>query len=109
MRIADCLADGGTIVNYGFLGDLPCMITPHQTILHDITLKGFWLVKYMRQMPRADREAMYGELCRRIADGTLYVPVEATYGLEDIQKALAHAERQSRGGKILLMPNGAIN
>jgi NADPH:quinone reductase-like Zn-dependent oxidoreductase len=108
-RIADCLADGGTVVNYGFLGDQPCVITPHQTILHDITLKGFWLVKYMRQMPRSDIEAMYGELCERMADGTLYVPVEATYGLEDINKALAHAERESRGGKILLTPNGAVD
>jgi NADPH:quinone reductase-like Zn-dependent oxidoreductase len=109
MRIADCLTDGGTVVNYGFLSDQPCMITPHQTILHDITLKGFWLVKYMRQMPRSGIEAMYSELAERITDGTLYVPVEATYGLEDIRKALAHAERESRGGKILLTPNGAVN
>lgn len=108
-RIADCLADSGTVVNYGFLSDQPCVITPHQTILHDITLKGFWLVKYMRQMPRCDIEAMYRELCEWMADGTLYVPVEATYRLEDINKALAHAERESRGGKILLTPNGAVD
>ena len=109
MRIADCLADGGTVVNYGFLCNQPCMITPHQTILRDITLKGFWLVKYMRQIPRSDIDAMYGELCKRVADGTLYVPIEATYDLADIQAALAHAEREGRGGKILLTPNGAVN
>ncbi len=32
MRIAECLADEGTVVNYGFLSGAPCMITPH---LHD--------------------------------------------------------------------------
>ncbi len=109
MRIADCLADGGTVVNYGFLSDQPCMITPHQTIVRGITLKGFWLVKYMRQMRRPDIEAMYGELVACIANGTLYVPVEATYELENIDKALAHAEREGRAGKILLTPNGAVS
>lgn len=109
MRIAECLADGGTVVNYGFLSGEPCMIMPEQAILHGITLTGFWLVKSMREMSRDEIQAMYRELCERIADGTLYVPVEATYGLEDIKQALAHAEREGRDGKILLTPNGPIN
>ena len=42
-------------------------------------------------------------------DGTLNVPVEATYGLEDIGRALAHAMRDGRGGKVLLLPQGPID
>ena len=30
-HLADCLSDGGTVVNYGFLSGDPCMITPHQS------------------------------------------------------------------------------
>ncbi|MFQ5937125.1 MAG: zinc-dependent alcohol dehydrogenase family protein [Acidiferrobacterales bacterium] len=108
-RIAECLADGSTVVNYGFLCGQPCMITPHQTIVHGITLTGFWLVKSLREMPRPEIEKMYGRLCERIADGTLRVPLEATYGIEDIKQALARAECEGRDGKILLTPNGAIN
>jgi NADPH:quinone reductase-like Zn-dependent oxidoreductase len=49
---------------------------------------------------------LYGELSGYFLDGTLKVAVEARYGLEDIQKAMAHAKREGRGGKVLLRPNG---
>ncbi len=107
LRLADCLSDGGTVVNYGFLSGEPCMITPHHAIIHDVTLKGFWLVRFMRSAPRADIEALYTDMARHFMSGALNVPVEATYGLEDISQALAHAMRQGRGGKVLLTP-GAI-
>jgi trans-2-enoyl-CoA reductase len=106
MRIAACLGDRGTVVNYGFLSGKPCMITPTQAIVHGITLTGFWLVRSLRAMARADIEALYRELAARFAEGTLDVPIEATYGLEQIEQALSHAEREGRGGKILLAPNG---
>ncbi len=109
MRIADCLADDGTVVNYGFLSGEPCMITPHQIILHGIMLTGFWLVKALREMGRPDIESLYRELCGRFADGTLHVPVAATHGLEDIKQALAEAGREGRDGKILLRPNGPVS
>ncbi len=106
MRVADCLADDGIVVNYGFLSGEPCMITPHQTIVHGITLKGFWLVRALCEMARSDIETLYHELCERFADGTLHVPIAASYGLEEITQALTHAEREGRDGKILLTPNG---
>ena len=108
-RLADCLSDGGTVVNYGFLSGEPCMITPHHTILHGITLEGFWLRRGFGDMPRADIEALYADIARHFIDGTLNVPVEATYGLEDIGQALAHALREGRGGKVLLLPQGPID
>ncbi len=108
-RLADCLSDGGTVVNYGFLSGEPCMITPHQTILHGITLEGFWLRRGFGDASRADIEALYADIAQHFIDGTLNVPVEATYGLEDIGRALAHAMREGRGGKVLLLPRGPID
>ena len=43
-----------------------------------------------------------------IADGSLHVDVEATYGLDDIKTALEHAGREARGGKVLITPNGPL-
>ncbi|MFQ5995733.1 MAG: zinc-dependent alcohol dehydrogenase family protein [Acidiferrobacterales bacterium] len=108
MRMADCLDDGGTVVNYGFLCGQPCMLTPDQAILHGITLTGFWLVKSIREMSQGGIQILYEELCERIADGTFYVPIEATYGLDRTGDALAHAEREGRYGKVLFTPNGSI-
>lgn len=107
-RLADCLVDGGVVVNYGFLSGEPCMITPHQLVLHDITLKGFWMVRAGGAMTPDGLRAMYRELASRFADGTLHVPVESTYGLDGIAEALERSWRFGREGKIVLTPNGPV-
>lgn len=104
--MAECLAPGAKIVNYGLLSGDPCLIDPHQVVFRDITLTGFWLAKLMRAMSAKKIQAMYEELSGYFLDGTLKVAVEARYGLEDIQKAMAHAKREGRDGKVLLRPNG---
>ncbi len=105
LALADCLSDGGTVVNYGFLSGEPCMITPHHAILHDISLKGFWLVRRLFRSPREDIEKVYAEVAQLIAEGIVRAPVEATYDLTDVERALTHAERERRSGKILFTPN----
>ncbi len=59
-------------------------------------------------MSQAEIREMYQELSRMMSDGTLRVPVEATYGIDDIAEAVAHAGREGRDGKILLTPNGPV-
>ena len=108
LRLADCLAEGGTVVNYGLLSGQPCQLGAHHTIFKGITLTGFWLQKALTAMARPDVEALYADLAARIADGTLRVEVEATYPIEEIKAALAHAERAGRSGKILVLPNGPV-
>jgi mitochondrial enoyl-[acyl-carrier protein] reductase / trans-2-enoyl-CoA reductase len=106
IRLADCLADGSIVVNYGLLTDDPCMLRPDQVFFRDIKLMGFWLAKMMPTMTFEEIVAMYQELAARVVDGTLDVTVEATYPLERIGDAVAHAGRYKRDGKILLRPNG---
>jgi hypothetical protein len=36
-----------------------------------------------------------------VADGSLSVPIEATYRLDDYRRALEHADAPKRGGKVL--------
>ena len=108
LRLADCLADGGTVVNYGLLSGQPCRLGAQHTIFKGITLTGFWLQKNLVSMARPELEQLYADLAARIADGSLRVEVEATYPIEEIKAALAHAGREGRGGKILVLPNGPI-
>jgi len=109
LRLADCLAEGGTVVNYGLLSGEPCMVTPHQVVFKGITLTGFWLAKLMSAMAPAELQALYAGLVGRVADGTLKVDVEATYGLDRVKEALTHAARQGRDGKVLLTPNSVAS
>jgi NADPH:quinone reductase-like Zn-dependent oxidoreductase len=108
LRLADCLAEGGTVVNYGLLSGQPCQLGAHHTIFKGITLTGFWLQKALTSMARPELEALYADLAARIAEGTLHVEVEATYPIEEIKAALAHAEREGRSGKVLVLPNGPV-
>jgi NADPH:quinone reductase-like Zn-dependent oxidoreductase len=107
-RLADCLAEDATVVNYGLLSGEACRLRADQTVFKGITLTGFWLAKAMRAMTPADLAALYGDLMPRVADGSLHVAVEATYGLDDVKRALEHAGREGRGGKVLLTPNGPL-
>ncbi len=108
-RMADCMSDGGTIANYGFLSGEPCRITPSHLIVHKLTLTGFWLVDFMRSSSRATILDMYADVSRSFLDGTLVAPVEAAYTLDHLADALAHAHREGRNGKILLTPNGPLD
>jgi len=105
-HLAQCLAEGGTIVNYGLLSGRACAVDPFQVVFRGITLTGFWLVKALGARTVEARAALYADLAARLASGALRVPVEASYPIEEIGAALAHAAREARGGKILVTPNG---
>ncbi len=103
-RLGDCLDDGGTIVNYGFLSGEACRLTPEQVVFRGITLTGFWLAKVLPRMPAEAVRALYRDLAVKVADGSLFVDIEQIYPLSEIKQALAHAAREGRGGKVLLAP-----
>ena len=105
LHLGSCLADGGVMVNYGMLSGEPCMIMPDWIVFRHLTLTGFWLATRLRDMPRNRMETLYEELVDDIAQGVLHVPIEATYDIEDIKDALAHAGREGRSGKVLVLPN----
>lgn len=105
-RLAQCVAEGGTVVNYGLMSGEPCQVDAFQFVFRDIHLVGFWLAKLMRSMKFEQIQAMYEKLGARLVDGTIHVAVEASYPLEKIADAMAHAKRESRGGKVQLRPNG---
>jgi len=106
MKLADSLDDEGLIVNYGLLSGEPCQLGAEHAIFRSISLRGFWLAKELGAMEPAHVGALYQELAAQVVKGTLSVPVEATYGLDDISAALTHAMKEGRNGKILITPNG---
>jgi trans-2-enoyl-CoA reductase len=108
-RLAECLCEGGVVVNYGLLSEKSCSVDPHQIVFRGISLTGFWLVKFLTTMPVEEKETLYAGLADHVASGELKVDVEAVYTFEDVTSALQHAARASRGGKILVTPNGPLS
>lgn len=108
MRLADCLAVGGIIVNYGLLSGEPCQIRADHTIFKSMTLTGFWLQKALNSMDRSAIEHLYQTLGERLVSKQLSVDIEATYPIERIKEAVGHAGRSHRKGKVLVLPNGDL-
>jgi len=107
-RMADGIADGGVVVNYGLLSGQPCTMRADQLIFRQQKLVGFWLGQSLTTMKREDVEDLYLELADLVRNGMLNVPVEATYPIEDIAMAAKHANQGGREGKILVLPNGPL-
>lgn len=105
-HLADCLADGGTIANYGLLSKKPAQLWPDDIIFRELTLTGVWLTLWLRKYSTPEeRLTVYNELAGYIAEGRMHAEVEATYPLSKIKDAVAHAMQGERSGKIVLLPN----
>ena len=107
-RLAQALAPGGTIVNYGAMGGEPCTVSPASLIFRGITLRGFWLARWFRTTDPHVRTALFGELVAMIAAGHLHARIQATYGIDAVKEAVAIAATGERVGKILLVPNADL-
>lgn len=103
-RLGDAVADGGTVVNYGLLSNRPPIMSAAALIFRGVTLTGFWLTRWLKVASRADRDALYARLAGLVADGTLHVPVDATFPLARVHEAIARAQQGGRHGKVLLLP-----
>lgn len=101
-RLARCVDDGGTVVNYGLLSGQPCVVDVRETVFRDVTLRGFWLRRWFMKTPPERIAALYSELAAKLANGMLAVEVEAVYPIRRIKEAVTHAARGGRAGKILV-------
>lgn len=101
-RLANCLADGCTVVNYGLLSGKPCEVDAADIVFRDISLRGFWYSRWFASASPAAIKSLFGRLVGMLQAKTLRVPVEASYPIERLTEALAHAQREGRLGKVVL-------
>ncbi len=106
-RIADCLAEGGVMVSYGSMSGADLVIS-RAALGRGISLKGFMLGDGLAKRTTAQIRALYADLAAQLRDGVLKAPIEAFYPIDEINPALAHAQRGGRSGKVLVLPNGPL-
>lgn len=96
------MGDSATVVTIGGMATESVKFPTRFLIFSDLTLKGFWWDKWMCTHTSEELNAVYEKIFALIADGTLKAPVDRVFPLEKISEALARAEQNSRGGKVLL-------
>lgn len=101
-RLANCLADGSTVVNYGLLSGKPCEVDAADIVFRDISVRGFWYSRWFSAADPTAIKALFARLLGMLQAKTLRVPLEASYPIERLTEALAHAQREGRLGKVVL-------
>lgn len=100
-EIARSLADGGTLVTYGAMSKQPVVLPNSLFIFRNITHKGFWLTKWVKEHSKEERAAMISELTELVRNKKLKIFVE-TFKLKHFEQALERNGIPFRERKYLL-------
>jgi trans-2-enoyl-CoA reductase len=107
-RLCDCVASDATVVHYGSMSGLNPDVGRNNFTYRGVKLTGFMLGRFMARRNAQQIREIYAGLAAQVMGGQLHAPVDTVYPIEQIKDALAHADKGSRNGKILVSPNGAI-
>ncbi|WP_239520506.1 zinc-dependent alcohol dehydrogenase family protein [Blastococcus saxobsidens] len=101
-RLAHCLATGGVVSLYGLLSGRPAVLDLDLVVFHGVRLEGYWTPRSMSRRRPEEIRTLFQESLELLRSEAFHVPVEATYGLDDVAAALEHAAQEGRRGKVLL-------
>ena len=95
------LREGGTQVTVGGLSLQPIAVGAGPLSFKDLAVQGFWITRWYREAPAAERNRMLAALGRLVDEHRLHQSVAARFPLAQWREALA-AAMAPRSGKILL-------
>jgi len=101
LRLANCLAFGGTLVSFGAMSLQPLKIPTGFLIFKDLRFRGIWINKWYDDATMQERMEAFKRLFDMAKRGLLKTKVEKAYAIEDAKAAVAHASQSKRSGKII--------
>jgi len=100
-EMARVLANGGTMVTYGGMSIKPITLPTSVLIFKDITLRGFWLTKWVEEHSSEERMAMINTLFTMMRDDKLRLWMR-DWNFNKFEEALAQATQPYKGRKVVL-------
>jgi trans-2-enoyl-CoA reductase len=101
LRLANCLAPGGTLVSFGAMSLQPLKIPTGLFIFKDLRFRGIWINKWYDNATPSERMKTFRPLFEMAKRGLLKTKIEKAYPLSDVKAAVAHAAQGKRRGKII--------
>lgn len=101
-RIGQALRSGGQILVYGGLSGAPAGIHPGSMIFKGLTVKGFWLSKWLAAKSAPQMLMMTREVTKSLQTGFAQTQIARSVPLELAAEAPAAYEANMSGGKILI-------
>jgi len=102
LRLANCLAPGGTLVSYGAMSLQPLKIPTGLLIFKDLRFRGMWINKWYDNATPSERMETFRPLFDMARRGLLKTKVEKAYPLNEVKAAVTHAAQGKRSGKVIL-------
>jgi len=102
LRLANCLAPGGTLVSFGAMSLQPLKIPTGLLIFKDLRFRGLWINKWYDNATQSERMETFHPLFDMARRGLLRTKIEKAYPLREVKAAVAHAAQGKRSGKIIL-------
>ncbi len=102
LRLANCLAFGGTLVSFGAMSLQPLKIPTGLLIFKDLRFRGIWINKWYDNATPSERMETFRPIFEMATHGLLQTKVDKTYPLTEVSAAVAHAAQGKRSGKIIL-------
>jgi len=104
LRIANLLADGGTVVTYGAMARQPNKLPNGLLIFRDLKFCGFWLSRLEKEQSSGAIQQVQAELLGLMAQGLLKLPIGRCLEWAEYQEAVLLAKEGGLPGKVLLGP-----
>lgn len=102
IRLMDLLSPEGTLVTYGAMSRQSLKVPNKFLIFKNLSLRGLWITKWVEQAGSAELYEALHPLADMMSDGDLSIAVDEIVPLRDFPKAIARAQENSRGGKVIL-------
>jgi trans-2-enoyl-CoA reductase len=103
-RLANCLAEGGTLIHHGALSGEACQVTHHILSSREIRLVGFNHARALARCAPESRKQLYDQLGAWVGTGRVRARIAAVYPIEKAIEAYERAQSlgDKRFGKVVL-------
>jgi trans-2-enoyl-CoA reductase len=102
LRVANCLAFGGTLVSFGAMSLQPLKIPTGLLIFKDLRFRGIWINHWYDNATMTERMVAFNPLFEMARRGLLKTKVEQSYPIDKVKAGIVHAMQNKRSGKIIL-------
>ena len=96
------LGAGGHCLLFGSLSDQPISLHPRRLLSAAVHVEGFWLGHWAKSQSILGMLRLFRQVRAMMAEGTLKSDIAATYPLDRVAEAAAHAVAPGKGGKVVL-------
>jgi NADPH:quinone reductase-like Zn-dependent oxidoreductase len=102
--VLDALATGGTALVYGALdGGREVPVKPGPFLFRELTLRGFWLSRWLRATPPERVDAAVRAVLDGVAQRRYQPAVDRTFPFDEVRAAVEYAEKPGRRGAVVLV------